>query len=349
LRRRRLRAAFIRAFGSRRHARLRPFAFFVRLREVVMHPHDVDAILRAEGSAPIPFAYQKGDYALQLLLLTIGGGRPIGALRQSRFGRLLEKPELRPVLARAPGILKPSHLLAALAAERESFSLTLERWGSPVCRYRSYHSPYHQTSRPGHNLVVQLNFPRVHDRAYRALVEPTGEHPFMFTDHPARDSEPFTLAWVRLDVDTEAGEVLIEEVQCDWVRNSRYFGEAAAGWLEAGEPASLAFESELGGTAPRVLSYLERTLAPYAALWAECALAAALAFVYERLALRRVFFHTYDSGRLMKGLRSAPPRSLYTDLPRQFCFLETDEPPRAFRRDKRVRERAPRWFELALV
>jgi hypothetical protein len=314
-----------------------------------MHPHDVDAILCAEGSAPIQFAYRKGDYALQLLLLTIGGGRPIAALRQSRFARLLEKPELRPILARAPGVLKPRHLLAALGAEREFFPLTLARWGSPECRYRSYHSPYYQTSRPGHNLVVQLNFPRSHDRAYRELVEPTGEHPFMFSDHPARDSEPFTLAWVRLDIDADAGEVLIEEVQCDWVRNARYFAELAGDWLADGEPAALPFESGVGGTAPRVLSYLERTLAPYAALWAECALSAALAFVYERLALRRVFFHTYESGRLMKCLRSSPPRSLYTDLPRQFCFRETDVAPRALAKTRRVRERAPRWFELALV
>jgi hypothetical protein len=314
-----------------------------------MHPHDVDAILRAEGSAPIPFAYRKGDYALQLLLLGIGGGRPLAALRRSRFGRLLEKPELRPVLARSPGVLVPDSLLAALAHGRESFPVTLARWGSPDSRAHAYNSAYYQTSRAGQNLVVQLNFPRAHDRAYRALVEPTSDHPFLFDDHPARNTEPFTLAWVRLDVDAEAGEVLIEEVQCDWVRNARYFGERAAEWLSEGEPASLPFESAIGGTARRVQIYLERVLAPYAALWAECALAAALAFVYERLSLRKIFFHTYESGLLMKGIRSAPPRSLYTDLPRQFCFLETTGAPRALRKDRRVREQAPRWFELALI
>jgi hypothetical protein len=314
-----------------------------------MHPHDVAAILRAEGSAPIPFAYRKGDYALQLLLLAIGGGRSIAALRQGRFARLLEKPELRQVLACSRGLLAPERLSRALSEPRESFPLTLSRWGCGESRARDYASAYYQTSRAGQNVVLQLNFPTTHDRAYRRLIEPRDEQPFVYTSHPARDSEPFTLAWVRLDVDLDAAEVLIEEVQCDWVRNARYFGRLADEWLSEGEPAALPFDAELGGTAPRVRVYLEQVLAPYAALWAECALAAAIAFVYERLGLRRIFFHTFESGILMKRLRSEPPRSLYTDLPRQFCFRETRTAPRVLRHDRRVRERAPSWFELELV
>lgn len=313
-----------------------------------MHPHDVAAILRAEGSAPIPFAYRKGDYALQLLLLAIGGGRSIAALRQGPFARLLEKPELRQVLARSLGVLVPERLSGALSEPRESFPLTLSHWGCAESRARDY-SSYYQTSRAGQNLVLQLNFPATHDRAYRTLIEPRDGQPFVFPSHPVRDCEPFTLAWVRLDIDFDGAEVLIEEVQCDWVRNARYFGRKADEWLSEGEPASLPFDEELSGTAPRVQAYLEQVLAPYATLWAECALAAAIAFVYERLALRRIFFHTFESGLLMKRLCSAPPRSLYTDLPRQFCFRETATAPRALRRDRRVREGSPRWFELELV
>ena len=348
-----------------------------------MFPRDVAAILRAEGSAPLQFPYRKDDYALHLLLLGIGGGRPISVLRQGPFRRLLEKSVVRRALASASnGVLAPRHLAAALApqreafstravaneperkalstravtdepssefaTEREMFSVTLARWGAN--ERSEWGSSYYQTSRPGQNLVVQLNFPASHDRAYQRLVGPGKYHPFVTYCHPARMDEPFTLAWARLDVDFDAGEVLIEEVQCDWVREARVVKENAEEWLAEGNPARLPCELCLAGTALTMLAYFERVLSRYAALWAECVLAAAIAFSYERLGLRRVYFHTFEGGNLMKRLENCkPPRSLYTDLPVRFCFVETRRAPAALRKDARVKERMPSFYALELV
>jgi hypothetical protein len=313
-----------------------------------MHPRDLDAVLRAEGSAPIPFPYRKGDYALHLLLLGIGGGRPLSVLRQGPFRRLLEKPIVRRALASVSnGVLAPRHLEALFAAQRESFSVTLGRWGAD--KPRDWGSRYYQTSRPGQNLVVQLNFPASHDRAYVDLIKPREDHPFAMRFHPVRTETPFTLAWARLDVDFDAGEVLVEEVQCDWVREAEWFKRTAEESLEAGTPAHLRPNMGIRATAPQVLQYVHGVLSPYAALWAECVLAAAIAFSYERLSVRRIYFHTFEGGNLMKRMRCEPPRSLYTDLPQRFCFVETKRAPAAFRRDGRVKHRSPSWYALELV
>jgi hypothetical protein len=312
-----------------------------------MLPCDVDALLRAEGSAPFFFPYRKDDYALHLLLLGIGGGQSISMLRQGPFRRLLEKPPVRRALAHAAnGVLKPRDLESS-GEEREVFLVTLARWGGK--RPRDWSSSYYQTSRPGQNLVVQLNFPESHDRAYRRLVEPGANHPFASSAHPVRQTEPFTLAWARLDVDLDAGEVLVEEVQCDWVREARSFRTYAEEWLAEGKPAHLPFAWWHTGTAPKILAYLDRILSRYADSWAECMLSAAIAFAYERLGLRRVYFHTFEGGNLMKRMRSEPPRSLYTELPERFCFRKTTAAPRAFRKDPRVRKCAPFWYALDLV
>jgi hypothetical protein len=167
--------------------------------------------------------------------------------------------------------------------------------------------------------------------------------------HPARVEAPFTLAWARLDVDFDAREVLIEEVQCDWVREARCTREQAERWLAEGEPACLPFERCSNGTALTMLAYFERVLAKYVGLWAEGVLAAAIAFAYERLGLRRIYFHTFDGGNLMKRMLNEPPRSLYTDLPGRFCFVETRQAPVAFRTDRRVKMRSPSWYALELV
>ena len=314
-----------------------------------MLPVAVDAVLRAHREQSFAFDYQKDCYALSLLAHVIGGGRPISVLRRGSFSRLLEKPIVKRALARAKhGMLTPSCLEFALPEKRERFRVTLGRWGG---RTRSeWGDSYYQTSRPGESLVLQLNFPESHDRAYRKLVRPDGYHPFVTTSHPTRASEPFTLAWARLDVDAKAAEVLIEEIQCDWVKRAEEYREHGDEWLAEGNSADLCFE-DCAATAPAVLRYIERVLEPYARLWEECVLALAVEFSYSALGARRVFFHTYEGGRIMKRMRYAtqPPRSLYTRLPERFCFTRTRVPPRMFEGQRRLREHEIEWFSLNLV
>lgn len=78
---------------------------------------------------------------------------------------------------------------------------------------------------------------------------------------------------------------------------------------------------------------------------------ATLEVIYSELSLRKVYFHTQEGGRKMKRLDAdfAPPRSLYSDLPERFCFTRTRVPPRAFKKDRRVREWGVEWYALTMV
>lgn len=315
-----------------------------------MLPVAVDAIVRAHEAHALAFPYGKDCYALSLLAHVIGGGRPIAALRQGPFARLLEKTIVKRALAHAAnGVLTPDCLVKALPEAREPFRVSLGRWGGKT--RREWADSYFQTSRPGESLVLQLNFPESHDRAYRALVRHARDAtPFASPCHPGRMREPFTLAWARLDVDSESDEVLIEEVQSDWVKEAASFRDSAETWLSEGHPDELGF-AEFGAPATELVRYVERVLEPYASVWQECLLALAIEFSYTRLGARRVFFHTYEGGKVMKRMwyRRQPPRSLYTRLPERFCFTRTRVPPRMFEGDRRLEEHEVEWFSLNLV
>jgi hypothetical protein len=310
---------------------------------------DVDAILRAHAAHELAFPYRKDCYALSLLAHVIGGGRPISALRRGPFSRLLDKPIVKRALAvAAHGMLTPKCLERALPGDRETFRVTLARWGGRT--RRDWSDSYYQTSRPGESLVLQLNFPASHDRAYRKFVKPDEVHPFVSTSHPARAAEPFTLAWARLDWDGASDEVLIEELQCDWTKFAASYREDVDEWLTKGHSLEQRFV-DCGASAGEMLHYLERVLAPYANVWEECVLALAVEFAYARLGARKVFFHTHEGGKVMKRMHyyRQPPRSLYTHLPERFCFTRTRVPPRMFAGDRRLEEHEIEWFLLALV
>jgi hypothetical protein len=315
-----------------------------------MRPADVEAIVRASRDHELVFSYQKDCYALSLLDHVIGGGRRISALRQGPFARLLDKSIVKRAMAHAAnGVLTPECLRKALPAKREQFTLTLTHWGSRTVD--ATESGYYQTSRPGQSLVLQLNFPVAHDRAYRKLVRPFDEHPFVSPDHPARSTEPFTLAWARLDFEHAASEALIEEVQCDWVKMAEPYALGAQRWLAGGGHTCLEFDEDVGCTAEAMLRYVEGVLRPYAHLWQECVLMAAIELSYAELGVRRVYFHTYEGGLVMKRIRGSyqPPRSLYTELPARFCFTRTARPPRVLSGDPRLERHGVEWQVLELV
>lgn len=72
---------------------------------------------------------------------------------------------------------------------------------------------------------------------------------------------------------------------------------------------------------------------------------------YSTLGVRKVFFHTFDGGKIMKRLCGGcePPRSLYTHLPEQFCFTKTQSAPKMFASDPRLAYHTVEWFSLELV
>lgn len=273
------------------------------------------------------YRYYKDRYSPQLLRYAVPATTPVQALRATSLAGLLQKPRVRELLARCDGRLSPALLQQADGdSADECYVLSLGAWRGV------------QTSRCGCNLVLQLNFARSHDAPFRHLVRPEeGVDPFNYGAHPVLDDvrreRRYTLAWSRIDVDLDAGEALVEEVQSDWVR------QAVAVQRVASRLTVDTMRQRFGvnADAARMQRYRDALLARHAALWDEAMLSATLFFLREELGIRRIYYHTPASGQWLKGIRDRlPPRSLYTDLPRRFCFRETDAFPGFLARARRV-------------
>ncbi|MCB1639146.1 MAG: hypothetical protein KDI15_09885, partial [Thiothrix sp.] len=259
------------------------------------------------------YHYAPDSYAIQLLGDYIGTGMRVAVLRRSPYARLLDKPIVRDALALAgKGELEPWHLELArgeyTVRQPLHFVLTLGEWGTEDQEDRAWH----QLTRTGYHLVLQLNFASDHIRSLRQLVHPENIAPFSCHLHPVRqEGDHETLAWARIDLDFTSNEALIEEVQSDWVREVR-------------EP----FYDEIYGK--DMMRTYRQALQPYARVWAEAVLAAALYFIRHELGIETVFYNSFETGNKLKGLAhetDLPPRSLYIELPKKFCFAPTRRAP----------------------
>jgi hypothetical protein len=291
-------------------------------------------------------AYFPHRYAAWLLARAAGMGTPARSLKQ-RHARLLDNGLVRDVASRAPGGVLTREALEQVEARRaEVYRIDFALWGGL------------QTTRPGVNLVLLLNFPPQHDAAYRRWLDPDGALPAVIDDHPRAKAPALTMSWARLDIDLAAGEALIEEVQNDWLRGIEWMWEWTS---EVQEPAwrDRVVQQMFQNPAARfehLEHYWLRVLAHHRSWWAEATLFAALWLLVEQLQIRRVFYHTHEGGLLRKRIGGrAPPRSLYTELPRRFGFELTKSSPGLVRPpDKRGRraldakaEELP-WYRLVV-
>lgn len=296
------------------------------------------------------FDYFKDRYALLLLSYVVGKAANIGGLRRSRFGRLLGKPAVKRLLATSgDGLIYPEQINSAWEEPSLNFLLTLSTW-------KGRYQPWNQTSRPGDNLVLQLNFTSQHRRDYIRLVKPLSSSQYINWGHPVmRQKERTfyrdTLAWARIDFDYSTDEALIEEIQTDWLREARSHLERERRHVKRyndSNPFCQFYEERL----QNLEHYVNHTLRPYYAVWDEAMLAATIQFIRNELGIRKIFYHTFDTGRLIKRIPDTPPRSLYTALPRSFCFEEVDTAPRFLQRSLRRRLAKFRgelkWFQLDL-
>ena len=287
---------------------------------------------------PRTFHYAKDDYALLLLEQAALGGTTIHALKQGPFASLLAKPRVRAFLATRGGAdLHADDIRRWRGEGGTPFRLTAGRW--PIDAPESMQDwRRQQTTRAAYNFVLQLNFPLKHNHRLRKLV---GKDIDMIGPggHPARFDREMTLAWARIDIHASSGVALIEEIQSDWVRNVLLECEGDE-W-----------------EARRWQRYRRELLEPHVRTWDEAMLAAAIHVLRERFLCHRIYMHTWQGGLQMKSMQSRwarPPRSLYTKLPRRFCFEETDLAPHFLRssRERRIRTRLARkdvrWFLLRL-
>ncbi len=292
------------------------------------------------------FHYFKDRYALMLLKMHIGGQCKISDLKRTAWGRLLNKPLLRELCAGSgDGYLTSEDFDYVWKEPSRPFLLSLSQWGG--------RSPYwQQTCRKGYNLVLQLNFSNQHTIPFHRMVKEQDRcylrsysHPVM---HPG-DRELFreTLAWARIDLDFDSNEALVEEIQNDWLRNAEW-------WLsvECEKPVNNTIGQPIVTAAER---YLKSVLAPYRTMWDEALLAACIEFIVKELGIATIYYHEHQSGAWLKAIKQRlPPRSLYSDLPKKFCFERTERDPvflrndRYFQKRKRKYKKDINWFVMNL-
>lgn len=278
------------------------------------------------------------------------------SLRQGPLARFLERPILRPLLARCGGRIArrdvemlaqagnigaapvPAAVAGALdticAAPWHDFELSFTRWGLGG-------DWWDQTSRKGGNLVLQMGFPSDHARLMGKYAGDRPRKDFEFDLHPIRSEGRPTLAWARLDIDIESGVALIEEVQSDWLR----FVREEIEWLEAQNPRARQLRT--------ARQYDAALRAAYGKLWPRAMLLAALILLRDELGLREVYMHQPETGRKLKRIEGlAPPVSLYSALPSRFGFAPVSHAPeflrKVRRRDLAVLEReGPVFWHMA--
>lgn len=270
------------------------------------------------------YRYCRDYYAVQLLRIAIKRHVSIQSLRRSNYAKLLSKSTITPLLhSCGNGRLTSDQLVSYWQEPGTTYLVTVGVWGGG-----SY--PYAQTSRPGINLVLRLNFNHQHDQLLRKFIRPNRDGVFNYRGHPIlergdRSYYRETLAWVRLDVDLEQDEVLIEEIQSDWVREVAWLHK----WLDRCDSDDhvmrcYAFETT-AASARRYLKFVE----PLIKEWSQAMLAATIDFVNKELGVKHVWFHNWEVGNYLKRIKGdyLPPRSLYTRLPKQFCFEPTNQLP----------------------
>ena len=281
-----------------------------------MEQHEINQIVAELPKGRTLFPYFKDQYALRLLSTFVGESTDVRTIKRSRFAGLLDKPILKNFLAQhGHDTITQDDLACIWPCEPEYYRLSLGIWGDS-----GYWGQYwQQTSRPGKNLVLQLNFPNKHNVVYqREIFQRQKQHPFRWSSHPVHRGDEYTLAWARLDIDPVHGIALIEEIQTDWIRSAKVRSR----------------------TQPDVRRYIEQALQTHLGMWDEAMLSATLWFLRRELGITQVYYHTVESGLRLKGFgpdESQPPRSLYSKLPRRFCFTKTPNLPDFLLRHRRVR------------
>lgn len=297
-----------------------------------MSPDTIEMIRRILPQE-MQFPYYPDRESAWVLAQHLQQETPVAALRAQPFGKLLDRPLVKPLVAACGGRLRPRDVLPLAHADRAirwpdlapaaqraldpvfahawlDFTLSFDIWGTGRA------GQYQQISRKGGNLVIQLGFPTEHARVFGAQFDRNKRCKLEYTGHPVRLDGAPTLAWARVDLDLDTGTALIEEVQTDWLR--------AVGR----ETMRMARDGVQDRELKVMIAYEQALIARYARIWPKVMLLATLYLLREEFAVRQVWMHQPEAGRVLKSIpRRAPPRSLYTSLPRAFCMVATNEGP----------------------
>ncbi|QGX96825.1 hypothetical protein EI983_00430 [Roseovarius faecimaris] len=322
-----------------------------------MTPEDI-GLIRHCLPDEMAFPYYADRESAWLLANLMPGDDTVTALKQGSAAKLLTRPVLRPLAAATGGALAQRDVLALAHADRAmawdglsraaeaaleqlyggdwlDFRLSLSSWGEGA------DWQWNQLSRKGGNLVLQLGFPSEHTALMGQYLPRESRKDFECAWHPVRQGGCPTLAWARLDVDLATGTALIEELQSDWLRILRRRIDVMA------QHTPRARELKQRQT------YEAKLRDRYDRLWPKAMLLAVLMLLRDELGCRDVYLHQPGPGAALKNIYGRhPPRSLYTTLPRSFCFEATRDVPHFLARNRILRKLArrpdPLFWRLAL-
>ncbi len=312
-----------------------------------MNKQLLDEVLYCLSDDRHTYHYFKDKYCMFLLDHYIKEETPVKNIKNSHLARFCQKPVVKTWLAgMGKKTVNPEMIAAMWPTDLYHFTVTLGQWGGD--------DPYwQQTARPGFNLVVQLNFSRTHDRMYQAVIEKDSTYqPFVCESHPIHGHRN-TIAWARLDISEDFSEVLIEEVQNDWLRYAWGLYQSIKKDPNAERLARHGFRTNWD----RLQAYFEDEIKPMMQVWDEAILCATLEYVVTQIGAEKIYMYDHLTGVEMKSMGHwHPPRSLYTQLPKKFGFEITTESPRFYqddfrleRRMKKIRQRmTPKWHFLNL-
>ncbi len=312
-----------------------------------MDEHQVEEVIACLPNERTLFHYFKDQYAVYLLhhYLQSCERNDIHSIKQSRMKKLLDKPILKETLKNSGnGLLETTQLEDLWPTQTEQYILTLGRWGHKK-RYS-----WSQTSRPGTNLVLQLNLSNQFEKMFRA-VSGCDLNRLTTSYHPKSTTRSATLAWARLDMDFNTGEILIEEIQSDLIRELEYTFKRALAAKDDNDMRIYWSRSKLDRV--KLMASCQQLIDAQRKIWSEAMMAATLWFAQQELGFSKIYYHTFDTGKVMKKINGcAPPRSLYTDLPEKFCFETTKYAPQFIANDSHAKLRLkaannPQWFLLA--
>lgn len=113
---------------------------------------------------------------------------------------------------------------------------------------------------------------------------------------------------------------VIEEIQTDWIRDIKSDLKWEKDYVKELEDPAVESLEDL----KTYKKYCDHVLPRFEHIWSEAMLMATLHVLKTQLSIRRVYFHSAESGLKFKWLgRCEPPRSLYTSLPKKMGFQKT--------------------------
>lgn len=305
-------------------------------------------------SDPMVYYYYKDKYLVDSLLEKMNDSQiSVNELKSGLASRLLQKQWFKSAILSKSGGSKvrrediehfwPQGTLA--------FDVQVSHWGEDPKKHQK--DKWLQTSRSGYNLVLQINLNQEHFEVYNSWLKPRwhGEGIFNCTCHPVSEKR-ITLGWIRIDLDFETNELLIEEIQTDWLRDLASLAKNLK-TNEASKHKSILKSDGIDGSIDNFWKYYDY-MQPIAKIWDELAASVAIWFAKTELQIQNIYMHSFESCLLFKDqYNSKPPRSIYTKLPKKMGFVMCESVPEFLRKEiylkryfRKAKKESVKWFKL---